>query len=297
MHKKMVIGLHGTTLTPGERHWLTKHRPLGVILFARNIDTPKQVETLLQEVRQCAGDETWAAIDEEGGRVHRIPWAPFSDRTPAAAYGEIYVQNPDAARQAVHDDALQAGRALRDLGFTHNCAPVLDLFHPQGNAIIGNRAYGADVDIVTKLGEACMRGLQDAGIQAIGKHFPGHGRADADSHLAVPEVDAPLELLLQEAAPFRALARSGLQHIMTAHVIYPSADERIATLSPYWIRTILRHEMGFEGTVWSDDLCMKGAGNNPGQAAIDAQAAGCDVLLVCDPEALHTWFGEHAETP
>ena len=139
-----------------------------------------------------------------------------------------------------------------------------------------------------------MRGLHDAGIQAIGKHFPGHGRANADSHLAIPEINAPLELLLQEAMPFKALADAGLQHIMTAHVIYTQVDNRIATVSPRWIRTILKEQWGFRGMVWSDDLCMKGAGADPRQAAIDAEEAGCDILLVCDPASLDAWFGNNA---
>lgn len=293
MHGKMIIGLHGTILTPEERHWLEKYRPLGVILFARNIDTPQQVAALLQEVRQCAGEETWGAIDEEGGRVTRIPWSPFSDRKPASTYGEMYASDPDAAIQAVYDDAYRTGTALAELGFTHDCAPVLDLFHPEGHSIIGNRAYSQDAEIVTELGEACMRGLHDAGIQAVGKHFPGHGRANADSHLAIPEIDAPLELLLQEAMPFKALADAGLQYIMTAHVIYTRVENRIATISSRWIRTILKEQWGFTGRVWSDDLCMKGAGTDPRQAATDAEAAGCDALLVCDPHDLHRWFGHN----
>jgi len=181
-----IIGLRGKMLANEERQWLKEAPPLGVILFTRNIENPEQVKSLLDDVRACTGEATWAAIDEEGGRVNRIPWPPFSERRSAAEYGQRMQHNPELAKQAVYADSLSAGRALKSLGFTHNCAPVLDVFHPDGHGIIGERSYAGDVNTVGELGKLCMQGLSDAGIEAVGKHFPGHGRANADSHIAAP---------------------------------------------------------------------------------------------------------------
>lgn len=286
MHRQLIVGLEGLSLSERERRWLAEKPPLGVILFARNIESEAQVETLLAEVRAVAGPQTWAAIDEEGGRVNRLPWPPFTGRRHGADYGRLYLDDADAAVRAVYEDSLETGLALRRLGFTHNCAPVLDVFHVEGHGIIGERAYSDRVEIVAALGGACKRGLHAAGIAAVGKHFPGHGRADADSHLAVPHVQAGLPVLLAEAEPFAALAMQGLEHIMTAHVIYEAVDAQVATLSRFWLSDVLRQRLGFTGRIWSDDLSMKGVGDDVPTAADAALAAGCDVLLACQPEGV-----------
>jgi len=283
VNRHLLIGLEGLRLSARERRWLQEKPPRGVILFGRNIQDAVQVRALLAEVREAAGQALWAAIDEEGGRVNRLLWPPFSTRRPAASYGRMYAHAPEEARQHVYDDAFKVGRALRDLGFTHNCAPVLDVFHADGHGVIGDRAFGGDVDVVCQLALECMNGLAEAGVEAVGKHFPGHGRANADSHLAVPIVDAGREALLREAQPFRHLAAAGLQHIMTAHVVYSDVDQRIATFSSAWLMDVLRQELEFSGQIWSDDLSMKGTGQEVSQSAENALAAGCDVLLVCEP--------------
>jgi len=290
LNRHLLIGLEGVELTVWEKTILREFPPIGVILFARNIESRQQVKALLDSVRQCTGEASWAAIDEEGGRVHRMPWVPFHPRRPATEYGKMLNDNRDAAIQAVYDDNLCVGQALNELGFTHNCAPVLDLFHPDGHGIIGERAYGTDVDTVASLAGACLSGLRDAGIDGVGKHFPGHGRANADSHIAVPQVDVPLHILLDEAQSFARLIETGMQHVMTAHVIYAQADERIATLSPFWLKDVLRGRFGFKGTIWSDDLSMKGAGDDVSAAARAAIAAGCDVLPVCQPEGVRAMY-------
>jgi len=291
MNRHLVIGLQGTSLSNEEMQMLHKYPPLGVILFARNCESPAQVKALLDAVRQITGEATWAAIDEEGGRVNRMPWPPFSRRHVAADYLGLSGGDIVAAEQAVYQDNLCVGEALAALGFTHNCAPVLDVFHADGHGIIGERAYAADVQTVARLAAACMRGLHDAGIAAVGKHFPGHGRANADSHLVLPQVDAPLKTLLAEAEGFRQLITQGLQHVMTAHVVYNGVDvddgeRQAATFSSFWVQQMLRGKFNFSGRVWSDDLCMQGAGGDVRKAAHAALAAGCDVLLLCEPEAV-----------
>jgi len=286
MHKRLMIGLNGQELNPIERQWLKEKPPLGVMLFTRNIGNPEQVKSLLDAVRTCTGEATWAAIDEEGGRVNRIPWPPFAKRRAAAEYGRLMQHDADVAREAVYQDAVATGQALAALGFTHNCAPVLDVFHAEGHAVIGERAYADDPAIVASLGMACMRGLSEAGIEAVGKHFPGHGRANADSHIAVPQVDAPLDTLLSEAQAFHALVDKGMQHIMTAHVVYQQVAPQVATLSSFWLKDVLRQQFDFNGTIWSDDLCMQGVGKHVRDAADKALNAGCDVLLVCEPQGV-----------
>ncbi len=291
MNRHLVIGLQGMSLSDEEARMLHAYPPLGVILFARNCQNPAQVKALLDAVRQATGEATWAAIDEEGGRVNRMPWPPFSQRRSAADYFGLSSGDVAAAEQAVYQDNLCIGEALAVLGFTHNCAPVLDVFHADGHGIIGERAYAADVETVARLAAACMRGLHDAGIDAVGKHFPGHGRANADSHLALPQVDAPLATILAEADGFRQLIRQGLRHVMTAHVVYKASGEQgeveqAATFSPFWVQKMLREKFDFSGQVWSDDLCMQGAGGDVRKAANAALATGCDVLLLCEPEVV-----------
>lgn len=290
MHAHLVIGLQGPVLTAEERRWLREQPPRGVILFARNIEQPEQLTALLDAVRDCAGQEIWAVVDEEGGRVNRIPWPPLNQRKSAAAYGALYQYDPAAAMRAVYEDAHETGMALKSLGFTHNCAPVLDVFHAGGHEIIGERAYAFDARVVAELGAACMQGLQAAGIAAVGKHFPGHGRANADSHVEVPRVATGLDTLLTEAEPFHALIRQGLKHVMTAHVIYTDVGEQLATFSSFWLQEMLGGRFGFTGHIWSDDLCMKGAGGDVVQAAKRALGAGCDVLLLCEPAAVRSIY-------
>jgi len=290
MNRHLVIGLQGASLSSEEIRLLHEYPPLGVILFARNCKNPQQVKALLDAVRQSSGEATWAAIDEEGGRVHRMSWPPFSGRQSAGDYVANRERDMDAAEAAVYRDNLKIGQALAELGFTHNCAPVLDVFHADGHGIIGARAYGADVDVVARLAAACMRGLHDAGIEAVGKHFPGHGRANADSHLALPQVEAPLATLLAEAESFRCLVDQGIRHVMSAHVVYAAADHQAATFSPFWLQRILRERFAFCGKIWSDDLCMRGAGGDVCKAVHAARAAGCDVLPVCEPDAVRQLY-------
>jgi len=277
IESKLILGLARTHLNADERRWFASHPPAGVILFARNIDTPNQVRALLNEARSAAGTELWAAIDEEGGRVNRIPWLPFANRPAAAHFAQ-------AGEQMAQEDGRRCGEALAALGFSHNCAPVLDLFHPNADPVIGQRAYSSDPARVSALATAVMAGLQAGGVEAVGKHFPGHGRAGCDSHLATPTIDADNATLIAEAAPFADLVRAEIGHIMTAHICYPQQDGAIASHSQYWLQKVLRQQFGFQGFIWSDDLSMGGAGEDLAATIAAANHAGCDRLLVCQPE-------------
>ncbi|RME85560.1 MAG: beta-N-acetylhexosaminidase [Zetaproteobacteria bacterium] len=285
MWERALIGLAGTRLSEAERRMIASRPPRGVILFSRNIETPAQLRALIDDVRDAAGEYLWAAIDEEGGGVRRIPWPPFDARPAAAVYGALWREDPDAAAARVRADAERVGEALAGLGITHNCMPVLDVRDADGHPVIGDRAYGEDPACVAQLGAAAIEGLHAAGVAAVGKHFPGHGRARADSHAARPVVEAPWAALKRDLAPFAAAIAAGVGHLMTAHVVYAAVDQEIATCSELWIRGILRTKLGFQGMVWSDDLAMTAVSPDPVRAAKKALAAGCDVLLACTPEA------------
>ncbi|OIO67349.1 MAG: beta-N-acetylhexosaminidase [Zetaproteobacteria bacterium CG_4_9_14_3_um_filter_49_83] len=290
MYKQLLIGLESTKLTETERRRLSQHPPKGVILFARNIASQQQVTNLLKEVRHCTGEATWAAIDEEGGRVNRIPWPPFNQRHQAAFFGAQFPEFTEKVLDSIYADAQLTGEALAEMGFTHNCAPVLDVFHPSGHNIIGERSFSNEPEIVVACGAACLRGLKAAGIDGVGKHFPGHGRANADSHLELPTVEADIDTLTQEAYVFSPRQLPELSHIMTAHVRYPAISHEITTFSPLWLNKILRSEMGFRGLIWSDDLCMKGTGENSFSAALKAHQAGCNILLICEPKGVMDFY-------
>ncbi|MDX8409140.1 MAG: beta-N-acetylhexosaminidase [Mariprofundales bacterium] len=281
---KLILGLDGVRMGGEERRWFAASPPAGVILFARNVVDAAQVRALLTEAQDAAGQALWAAIDEEGGRVNRIPWSPFCDRPTAASYGVRFLTDQKGACAAAQADAERCGVALAGLGFTHNCAPVLDVFHPQADRVIGGRAYSADPAVVTALAQAVVAGFRAGGIEAVGKHFPGHGRANCDSHLETPSVDVDSGTLLAEAAPFANLIGSDLNHVMTAHVRFVRQDAEIASCSRYWLQQVLRQEFGFIGSIWSDDLSMGGAGDDLAAALRGAAKAGCDRLLVCNPE-------------
>ncbi len=281
-----VIGLRGTQLETEERQRLQQYPPKGIILFARNCQSAGQVCDLIHAAEDAAAQALWVAIDEEGGRVHRIPWGRFANRPAASHYGKNMQQQADAMIEAVYNDARTTGEDLKALGFSHDCAPVADLFFRTAHPIIGERAYAHEVETVSLLATAAMRGLHDAGICAIGKHFPGHGRANADSHTAVPQIHSRQATIFAEAQPFQALIHAGIRHIMTAHILYTDIDaEHIATCSSTILR-YLRQQLGFTGQIWSDDLCMKGIGNHVPNAIQKALHAGCDVPLICLPEGV-----------
>ena len=290
MHQSWIIGLHGLKLTPLERQYLRDTPPLGVILFARNCQNPEQIRTLLDDVRQHTGQNSWGAIDEEGGRVNRIPFPPFTSRKHPAEFGTMFEKDPDKATQAIFEDAYTVGQAMAKLGFTHNCAPVLDIFHPEGHGIIGQRSLSRHKETVIALANNMVQGFKEAGIEAVGKHFPGHGRANGDSHLTVPSVNANLETILHEADIFKQVCQKGLQHLMSAHVIYTQVTPDIATFSRYWLHDVLREKFSFQGHIWSDDLCMRGAGENITDALTQAKAAGCNVMLICQPETVQQCY-------
>jgi beta-N-acetylhexosaminidase len=251
----------------------------GVTLFKRNIEAPEQVAELDHDLQSLSSDlPLWVAVDQEGGRVARLR-APFTEWPPMATLG----RSGDEALARRFAAALAV--ELRSVGVTLDYAPVLDIHTNSKNPIIGDRALSEDAGMVAKLGAAIVRGLQDNGVAACGKHFPGHGDTSVDSHLALPLVEHPPDRIRRvECVPFREAIRSGVAFIMTAHILVPSIDDqRPATLSPTIVRGMLREELGFDGVILSDDLEMKAIAETYSvpEAAVQAIAAGCDGVLVC----------------
>ena len=279
---QLLIGsLPGTTITPEIRSLAREFSLGGVTLFARNIEAPEQVAELSIDVQTLASElPLWVGVDQEGGRVARLR-KPFTEWPPMAVLGRS--GNTDLATRF----AAALAAELTAVGITLDYAPVLDILTNPKNPVIGDRALAETADGVARLGAAIVRGLQDNGVAACGKHFPGHGDTSVDSHLELPLVEHPPDRIRRvECVPFKEAIRARVAFIMTAHVLVPSLDEEHpATLSPRIVQDILRDEMGYQGVILSDDLEMKAIAHPVPEAAVLAIVAGCDGLLICSGDA------------
>jgi beta-N-acetylhexosaminidase len=277
----LIGSLPGTTI-PAELRSLAKEFDLGgVILFGRNIEAPEQVAELSADSEALGRTmPAWVSVDQEGGRVARLK-EPFTKWPPMATLGRAGTQSEALAGRF----AKALAEELRAVGITLDYAPVLDIHTNPKNPVIGDRALAERAEDVAKLGRVIIRGLQDAGLAACGKHFPGHGDTSTDSHFELPLVEhLPDRLRAIEFEPFRAAIAEQVAFIMTAHVLVPALDElRPATLSPNVVQRFLRDELKFDGVILSDDLEMKAvsAHYDIPDAAVQAIQAGCDAVLVC----------------
>lgn len=276
-----IFGLAGPTLTDAERGLFSESDPCGYILFGRNIVDPDQSRRLTDDLRALSGrDRLPILIDQEGGRVARLRaphWPPFPS---GEAFQPLWDLAPISAMEAVRANAEALALTLAALGITVACYPLLDVRGPDTHAAIGDRALGSDPAQVASLGRAALRGLSDGGVVGVVKHMPGQGRADLDSHLALPRVSADAAALERDLHPFRQLADAPMG--MTAHVVYEAWDaERPATMSPVVIRDVIRGTIGFDGFLMSDDLDMKALSGGAGELAAQCVAAGCDAALNC----------------
>ena len=273
----MIVGLEGPQLDTSARNLLDEIRPLGVILFARNMPDRAALQSLLAELHDFDPNLLFT-VDHEGGRVDRLPegCTHFPPALSLAQEGD-----PGLVRRV----ALAQGRELRALGFHINFAPVLDVHSNPANPIIGDRAFGTTPEQVIHHALPYLQGLREAGILGCGKHFPGYGDTSSDSHLELPRVDLGLQRLRSlEMQPFARAISQGLAMVMTAHVLYPALDESLpASLSLVVVGENLRDSLGFDGIVISDDLEMKAIVDHFGidEAAVLAVEAGSDIVLVC----------------
>jgi len=277
----VVFGCRGQALGKNERRFFRDADPLGFILFRRNCREPARLDRLVGDLREAVGRNAPVLIDQEGGPVQRLRPPHWPNDPAAARFGRLAERDPVAAEEAVRLLTRAIAADLARHGITVNAAPVLDLAVPGASAVIGERAFGADPDTVARLGRAACEGYLAGGVLPIVKHLPGHGRAPVDSHLDLPVVTADRGTLAADLAPFRALA--DMPWAMTAHVVYTALDPaRPATLSPSVIADVIRGEIGFDGVLVSDDLCMGALTGTPGERAAAAVAAGCDVALHCN---------------
>jgi beta-N-acetylhexosaminidase len=286
---QLLIGsLPGTTITPELRSLAREFSLGGVILFGRNIEAPEQVAELSIDVQGLTSElPLWVSVDQEGGRVARLK-APFTEWPPMAVLG----RSGDVALAGRFAKALAT--ELRAVGITLDYAPVLDIHTNPRNPVIGDRALADDSEHVARLGAAIISTLQAGGVAACGKHFPGHGDTSVDSHEALPVIEhGPDRLAAIEFVPFRRAVEAGVATMMTAHVLVPSIDaDRPASFSRRLVTDTLKHELGFDGVVISDDLGMKAVSTTTPlpEATVEALRAGCDAVLLCLSTA-----GEQAE--
>jgi beta-N-acetylhexosaminidase len=281
--QRFMVGFEGLAASGDVKALIRDFGVAHVILFGRNVDGPEQVAELVRELQSAAreaGHERplLVGVDQEGGRVSRMkePWTVWP---PPRALGRT--GSEETARRV----GVALAEELRACGIAINIAPVVDVDTNPNNPVIGDRSFGDDPDLVGRLGAAMIRGLQDGGVAACAKHFPGHGDTEVDSHLDLPVVEHSRSRLDEvELPPFRACIEAGVATVLPGHVLVRELDEeRPATLSPSVVRRLLREEMGFDGVVLTDDMEMKAVARRwrPAELSVMAAKAGCDILEFC----------------
>jgi beta-N-acetylhexosaminidase len=272
-----ILDADGHRLSVDEKRFFAEADPFGFILFARNVDSPDQVRALCAEMRDAVGRDAPITVDQEGGRVQRLR-APIWRNWPA----------PLSHIEATGDSAVDAmylryriiAHELHALGIDSNCAPLVDVAGPQTHPFLRDRCYGTDPVRVAELGRAVTDGLLDGGVLPVLKHIPGHGRAQADSHLDLPVVTDDLAALTAcDFTPFKML--NDLPMGMTAHLVYAAIDDLPATVSPKMMR-LIRDDIGFDGLIMTDDISMKALNGSLVDITRASLEAGCDVALLCN---------------
>ncbi len=279
----VMLDIEGLALSDEDRKRLLHPQTGGIILFARNYQSPEQLKALVDEIHAIRNPRLIVAVDQEGGRVQRFKQG-FQHLPAMGLLGDLY--DRDEARAIMLSETIGwiASSELLHYGIDLSFSPVLDLGH-KISSVIGDRAFHTDPSIISHLANAYIRGMRAAGMEAVGKHFPGHGSVEGDSHHVMPFDRRSLATIeAHDLVPFRRVINTHLAGIMMAHVIYDQVDEQPAGYSRFWIQDMLRGRLGFEGVVFSDDLSMSGAetvGGYPERAKASL-LAGCDMLLVCN---------------
>ena len=278
----LLIGLEGLKVSSEELGWLRHPAVGGVVLFSRNFHDPDQLTSLTASIIDRSGRDLLICVDHEGGRVQRFRNG-FTRLPALAILGKIFAESPDSAKDYAYRHGRVMATELLLCGVDLSFAPVLDM--GKRSVVIGDRAFASDVNSITELSRSYIAGMHDAGMSATGKHFPGHGSAVADSHVADVCDPRPLEEIREsDLRPFAVLCDQ-LDAVMMAHVVYSQVDRRAAGYSTFWIQRVLRQQLKFSGTVFSDDLGMYAARVAGGlrERFYSSLAAGCDAALVCEP--------------
>jgi beta-N-acetylhexosaminidase len=283
-----VVDVLGTALAEEDILRMAQPAAGGVILFSRNFENPEQLQALTDHIKRLREPELPICVDHEGGRVQRFREG-FSAIPPMRLLGRMWDRDRKGALELAHAAAYTIGAELGALGVDFSFAPVLDLDFG-ASEVIGDRALHFDPLAVGALGAELVQGFAAAGMAAVGKHFPGHGFAAADSHVDVPHDNRAMkEIARKDLVPYKAVIEAGMAGVMPAHVIYDQVDPEPAGYSKFWLQDVLRGKLGFDGLIFSDDLSMKGATTAGGipERARAALGAGCDMVLLCnDPAGL-----------
>ncbi len=279
--KPVIYGLAGPILTDEEKYFFSKNGCVGFIVFARNIQNKEQLKNLTSSLKELMGSEVLILVDQEGGRVARLKEPHWKCYPAGEFFASIYQEDQQKARDLIYKNFQEIATDLHEVGINVDCAPVLDILTAKTHQIIGDRAYGTNVEQVTALAKQVCAGLLSKKVYPVIKHIPGHGRAASDSHLELPIVDASLEDLRKtDFAVFKNFTEQ--KFAMTAHVLYSALDSKnCATISPKIIK-LIREEIGFKNILMSDDLSMKALGGTFGERTTAVLQAGCDLVLHCN---------------
>ncbi|MGB7285730.1 MAG: beta-N-acetylhexosaminidase [Salaquimonas sp.] len=281
--KAFITGVEGTSLNSDERSFLDHEHPWGLILFARNIEDPKQVHRLVDGFRDAVGrGDAPVFVDQEGGRVQRLRPPHWYTYATGAALGALWDHNKKLGAEMIYTHSRLIAHDLHAVGINVDCLPCIDVPVPGGHDVIGDRAYSTNAEDVATIGRIACEGLMAGGVLPVIKHIPGHGRAGADSHKELPEVHASHdELTRSDFIPFKRL--NDMPMAMTAHVRYHALDTQApATTSPFVISKIIREEIGFNGLLMSDDLSMQALEGDFAHRTDACFGAGCDLVLHCN---------------
>lgn len=288
----LMLDVDGLSLTPEDSKLLSHPQVGGLILFARNYDSPGQLRRLVRQIRAIRA-EIIIAVDQEGGRVQRLKEG-FTRLPAMRCFGELYATQPEQALVLAKQTGwLMAAEVLAE-GIDLSFAPVLDIDCGVSD-VIGDRAFASTAEEIIAISAAFIDGMHEAGMVATAKHYPGHGGVKADSHVAIPVDERSFEQIdKDDLQPFKAQS-SQYDAVMPAHVIYSSVDDKPAGFSKHWLQNLLRQEMAFDGVIFSDDLSMEGASVAGGFAerADAALSAGCDMVLVCNNRSAALEVLEH----
>lgn len=286
MNTGLIVGIEGHSLNRRSRAMLAHPAVVGVILFSRNYRDAGQLMALSDEIRALRDPRLLICVDHEGGRVQRFR-SGFTPLPPLGALGRWYGSHPDRALDLAYRHGRIMAAEVLGHGVDLSLAPVLDL--DRGSQVIGDRAFSSSPEAVIALAGHYLAGMRDAGMKSCGKHFPGHGSVRADTHLETVIDPRDREHLAEDMAPFVELADQ-LDAVMPAHVRYLSLDDQPAGFSRFWVEQVLREELGFRGSVISDDLDMSGAAvaGSVRERWRACERAGCNLALVCDPASAIT---------